>query len=272
MQSSAQNTSGESTNVARSRASGEIGRRAGFRCLYSKGCGGSSPPSPTIEIPATHDVYVVRIAISSAPLVTDRSVMRTVTRPVRYRATDAARRAANAGSPFAYPVETTVSLLVKDFAKVAIATTDSLLSELTPAPKLMVSELVRSALLSNRIMVGFDETLGVEPLASRVAVTMHVPTLLTVSASPLIAQPFAVPFFTRKLSVPPWGSPLTTRVSDDPSWPVREATVNTGTGITGNVDVVVVVVVVVDVGVVCGGGGGGGGGEEVVPVPVSVTV
>jgi diguanylate cyclase (GGDEF)-like protein len=28
-------------------ASGEIGRRAGFRCLYSKGCGGSSPPSPT---------------------------------------------------------------------------------------------------------------------------------------------------------------------------------------------------------------------------------
>ena len=29
------------------RASGEIGRRAGFRCLYSKGCGGSSPPSPT---------------------------------------------------------------------------------------------------------------------------------------------------------------------------------------------------------------------------------
>ena len=30
------------------RASGEIGRRAGFRCLYPKGCGGSSPPSPTI--------------------------------------------------------------------------------------------------------------------------------------------------------------------------------------------------------------------------------
>jgi hypothetical protein len=29
-------------------ASGEIGRRAGFRCLYSKGCAGSSPASPTI--------------------------------------------------------------------------------------------------------------------------------------------------------------------------------------------------------------------------------
>src|SRR4051812_34787325 len=30
------------------RASGGIGRRAGFRCLCPKGCGGSSPPSPTI--------------------------------------------------------------------------------------------------------------------------------------------------------------------------------------------------------------------------------
>ena len=29
------------------RASGGIGRRAGFRCLCPKGCGGSSPPSPT---------------------------------------------------------------------------------------------------------------------------------------------------------------------------------------------------------------------------------
>ena len=25
------------------------GRRAGFRCQYSKGCGGSSPPSPTVK-------------------------------------------------------------------------------------------------------------------------------------------------------------------------------------------------------------------------------
>jgi hypothetical protein len=29
------------------RASGGIGRRAGFRFLCPKGCGGSSPPSPT---------------------------------------------------------------------------------------------------------------------------------------------------------------------------------------------------------------------------------
>jgi hypothetical protein len=31
------------------RASGGIGRRAGFRCQYSQGCGGSSPPSPTAQ-------------------------------------------------------------------------------------------------------------------------------------------------------------------------------------------------------------------------------
>ncbi len=33
--------------VTRTRASGGIGRRAGFRFLCPKGCGGSSPPSPT---------------------------------------------------------------------------------------------------------------------------------------------------------------------------------------------------------------------------------
>jgi hypothetical protein len=33
--------------VPHHRASGGIGRRAGFRCLCPKGCGGSSPPSPT---------------------------------------------------------------------------------------------------------------------------------------------------------------------------------------------------------------------------------
>ena len=39
---------GEVATVCRStRASGGIGRRAGFRCQYSQGCGGSSPPSPT---------------------------------------------------------------------------------------------------------------------------------------------------------------------------------------------------------------------------------
>ncbi len=31
------------------RASGGIGRRAGFRCLCPKGCGGSSPPSRTTQ-------------------------------------------------------------------------------------------------------------------------------------------------------------------------------------------------------------------------------
>ena len=33
--------------AASPRASGGIGRRGGFRCLCPKGCGGSSPPSPT---------------------------------------------------------------------------------------------------------------------------------------------------------------------------------------------------------------------------------
>src|SRR6185437_10557059 len=36
-----------SVNVQARRASGGIGRRAGFRFLCPKGCGGSSPPSPT---------------------------------------------------------------------------------------------------------------------------------------------------------------------------------------------------------------------------------
>src|ERR1700720_2722638 len=42
------------------RASGGIGRRAGFRFLCPKGCGGSSPPSPTPRLPA-------RLPARSAP-------------------------------------------------------------------------------------------------------------------------------------------------------------------------------------------------------------
>lgn len=225
-------------------------------------------PFATIEIPATPDTYFVRIALSSAPMVTDRNVTYTLTRLIRYRATDAARRVAKAGSPFAYPVQISQSPFFNDFANVAIPTIDTLLSVLTRAPKVMVSALVRDSILSNRMMAGFEETLGVEPLASRVAVTIHVPAPLAVIASPLIVQPFAVPLLTRKLSAPPCGSPFTTRVSDDPSWPVSEAIDNNGDGI-----VVVVVVVVVDVvTVVRLGGGGGGGGAGVYPVPVIVTV
>ena len=41
------------------RASGGIGRRAGFRCLCPKGCGGSSPPSPTV-FQVTFDGRVLR--------------------------------------------------------------------------------------------------------------------------------------------------------------------------------------------------------------------
>src|ERR1039458_2611223 len=112
------------------------------------------------------------------------------------------------------------------------------------------------------MMAGFEETSGVEPLASRVAVTMHVPALLAVIESPLILQPFAVPLLTRKLSAPPPGSPFAISVRDDPTWPFSEATDNTG---GGTVVVVVVVVVVVDVVAVArlGGGGGGGGGAGV---------
>ena len=40
-------TLAEEYAVTRTRASGGIGRRAGFRFLCPKGCGGSSPPSPT---------------------------------------------------------------------------------------------------------------------------------------------------------------------------------------------------------------------------------
>ena len=39
------------------RASGGIGRRAGFRFLCPKGCGGSSPPSPTL--PAARIAFLV---------------------------------------------------------------------------------------------------------------------------------------------------------------------------------------------------------------------
>ena len=88
-------------------------------------------PLATIEIPAMHDVYFVRIALSSAPMVTDRNVTYTLTRLIRYRATDAARRVAKAGSPFAYPVQISQSPFFNDFANVAIPTIDTLLSELT---------------------------------------------------------------------------------------------------------------------------------------------
>ena len=40
--------------VSRTRASGGIGRRAGFRFLCPKGCGGSSPPSPTLRWARVH--------------------------------------------------------------------------------------------------------------------------------------------------------------------------------------------------------------------------
>jgi hypothetical protein len=135
-----------------------------------------------------------------------------------------------------------------------------------------VSAFTRGALFSNRKVVGLEEILGVEPLASRVAVTMHVPSLLARSECPLIEQPFAVPSLTRKLSDPPPESPFAVRVSVDPARPVDEVTDNTG---VGGVTTGIVVVVVVVVGVLEGGGVGEGvegGGEGVYPVPVSVTV
>jgi hypothetical protein len=128
-----------------------------------------------------------------------------------------------------------------------------------------VSAFARDALFSNRKMVGLEEILGVEPLASRVAVTMHVPALLTRSECPLIEQPFAVPSLTRKLSAPPPESPFAVRVSGDPTRPVDEVTDNTGVGGVTTGIVVVVVGVLEE-------GGVGGGGEGVYPVPVSVTV
>ncbi len=127
------------------------------------------------------------------------------------------------------------------------------------------------ALFSNRMMVGLEETLGVEPLASRVAVTMHVPALLARSECPSTEQPFAVPSLTRKLSAPPLESPFAARVSVDPTRPDDEETTNTGVGGVTTGIVVVVVVVVVVVGEL-EGGGVGGGGAGVYPVPVSVTV
>jgi hypothetical protein len=78
-----------------------------------------------------HDVYLARIALLSPPMVADRNVTYTLTRLIRYRVTDAARRVAKAGSPFAYPVQISQSPFFNDFAKVAIATTDTLLSVLT---------------------------------------------------------------------------------------------------------------------------------------------
>src|ERR1039458_10694924 len=106
------------------------------------------------------------------------------------------------------------------------------------------------------MMAGFEETSGVEPLASRVAVTMHVPALLAVIESPLIPQPFAVPLLTRKLSAPPPGSPFAESVRNDPTWPVSEATDSNGGGTVVVVVVVVGVVVVVVVVLVTLGRGG----------------
>src|ERR1035441_8977952 len=86
----------------------------------------------------------------------------------------------------------------------------ALLSALLLAPKFTVmfcGGLV-VIFLAKVMVVGNDETAGLAPTADLVAVTMHVPALLTPSESPETAQPVAVPLVARNETEPPPGSPF----------------------------------------------------------------
>ena len=52
-------------------ASGGIGRRARFRSVYSKGCGGSTPPSRTRQGPGDPGAFVISPCNTKQPALLD---------------------------------------------------------------------------------------------------------------------------------------------------------------------------------------------------------
>jgi hypothetical protein len=81
--------------------------------------------------------------------------------------------------------------------------------------------------MTNVTVVAEDEMARLVIEAALVAVTMHVPMLVTVSELPDTAQPAAVPFVTLKVTAPVPDPPLVKRVSATPRVPVREVTFRT---------------------------------------------
>jgi len=73
-------------------------------------------------------------------------------------------------------------------------------------------------------VVAGDETAWLMVDAALVAVTMHVPMLVTVSELPVTVQPVAVPFVTLKVTAPVPDPPLVVSVSALPMVPAREVT------------------------------------------------
>lgn len=73
-------------------------------------------------------------------------------------------------------------------------------------------------------VVAADETARLVVEAALVAVTRHVPRLVTVSDVPVTTHPSAVPGTAVKVTAPVPEPPVATRVSAEPRYPVTEET------------------------------------------------
>jgi hypothetical protein len=81
--------------------------------------------------------------------------------------------------------------------------------------------------MTNLTVVADEEMARLVIEAALVAVTTHVPMLVTVSELPDTAQPAAVPFVTMKVTAPVPEPPLVKRVSAIPRVPERDVMLRT---------------------------------------------
>jgi hypothetical protein len=79
--------------------------------------------------------------------------------------------------------------------------------------------------MTNVTVVAEEEMARLVIEAALVAVTTHVPTLVTVSELPNTVQPAAVPLVTLKVTAPVPEPPLVERVSARPRVPERDVTI-----------------------------------------------